>query len=160
MSDESDGDQKPRGLAAKLAILTTVLLAVAGLLKAAEVVIEASKPLICAVHTSFSGCPLASIPQDIRTALVGKYRVELGPGGGCGGAGTANSVPPERASIQLNNNDGTLTAINECQNKSPLVVFDRHRGQWFGGQGIVFVADGRNATIVEQRNGGNSWVRE
>ena len=94
---------------------------------------------------------------DIKTALVGKYQVVLGPGGGCGG-GAPNSRPKQPAFID--NNNGSLIATNECGNTSPVEVVDGRHGVWWN-QIIDFIVDDRNITITitERRSGGNSWEK-
>jgi hypothetical protein len=128
-----------------------VLLAVAGLLDAINVVGNRAVSLTCLFHTSFFWC---SSP-DIKTQLVGKYQVVLGPGGGCNG-GPPNSRPKQPAFID--NNNGSLIATNECRDRSPVDVLDSRHGTWWS-QPIDFIVDGRNITITEHRNGGNSWEK-
>lgn len=147
-------DPKSNRLAGRIAVLTGVLLAVAGLLEAINLVSNRAVSVTCLFHTSFSWCQQGSSP-DVKTALVGKYQVVLGPGGGCNG-GAPNSRPKLPAFID--NNNGSLTATNECRNTSPVEVIDSRQGVWWN-QPIDFIVDGRNITITERRSGGNSWEK-
>jgi hypothetical protein len=129
-----------------------VLLGVAGLLDAINVVGNRAASLTCLFHISFPWCPDI---KPIKTALVGKYQVVLGPGGGCNG-GPPNSNPGPLASID--NKNGSLIATNECGKTSPLNVVDSHHGFWWG-QPIDFIVNEGSITITEHRSGPNSWVK-
>ena len=147
-------DPNSTSLSTRLAVLTGVLIAIAGLLEAMNLVGKNVVPVTCLLYASFSWCPNGNSP-DLKTILVGKYQVVLGPGGGCNG-GPPNSRPKQLAFID--NKHGTLIATNECGHTSPLEVVDNQHGVWWG-QSIDFKVDGRNVTITERRSGGNSWEK-
>lgn len=65
---------------------------------------------------------LAAVPRrltidEIKDALVGQYRVVLGPKGGCGGG--APNTTPKKDAIVYKDEKGNLIAVNECGSEIP-----------------------------------------
>jgi hypothetical protein len=133
-----------RSEAGRIAIWTTVILGLAGLADAINSFANHVEPLVCRFQISFFS---SLCPQDIKTVLVGKYQVVLGPGGGCNG-GPPNSRPTQPAFID--DDRGAFTATNECGNKSAMDVIDNRHGTWWG-QTIDFKVNGRDVVITERK---------